>query len=71
MCQTPIRRWGTDTTESELKMLALQAGVTGPQAKACQQPPEAGRGEKWIFPKGLWRMHSAAGISAPTCPNRF
>lgn len=45
---------GNMTTEAEI-------GVIRPQAKECQQPAEARRGENRILSWSLWREHSVSG----------
>ena len=40
----------------------VKTGVMGPQAKECQQLPEAGRHEEWLFPGA-----SGGSIARLTC----
>lgn len=44
----------------EPKMLAVRFGAKWPQAKGCQQPPEAGGGKGQILMQSCWREHSPA-----------
>lgn len=40
-----------DGAQRDLKMLALNTGVTRPQAKKCWKPLEVGRRKEGILPK--------------------
>lgn len=40
--------------------MEAKMGVTQPQAKACQRPPEAGRSNEQILPRGLQRKRGPA-----------
>ena len=49
------------TEQRDLKMLNLKNGVMRPQAKECQQPPEAGRNKEQICPRA-----SRESVALPT-----
>lgn len=36
--------------------LEAEMGLMWPQAKECEELPEARRGKEWIFPKSLWSL---------------
>ena len=57
--------------QNDLKMLALKTGMMWPQAKECQELPEAGRGQEGVLP----REHGSAdtltfGLWPPDCERR-
>ena len=53
MLHTQRRNLHEDRAERDLKILASKIQMAWPQAKECQQPPEAGRGKELILPWGL------------------